>query len=133
MTNHTELIERLDLADPESPSEVISIAALLEESKDAIEALVAERDALRAELDRARAAHRKYEEDTLKLAQSEDEERAALRAELDAIKSQEPCGYVSAGYLVLGEGRIKETIDETYKVAVYASPQPAPENQEPRT
>jgi hypothetical protein len=53
-----------------------------------------------------------------------EKERNALRAELAALKAQEPVGYVAAGFITLGEGRIKETSDESYKVPVYLHASP---------
>lgn len=50
--------------------------------------------------------------------------REALRKVLAAAQGQEPVGYVGAGFITLGEGRIKEYADSTYKVAVYLAPIP---------
>jgi len=52
-------------------------------------------------------------------------ERDALQAKLSAMESVKPVGYVSAGYLALGEGRISEIATDTYKVPVYTAPKVA--------
>lgn len=77
MNNYTELTERMNTA----KAEALSIGECwnaMDEAADAIEALVAERDALRAEV-------QVYEEAERQQFAKID----ALRAELDAIKKQE--------------------------------------------
>jgi len=141
MTTTKELIERLRALGRgpcifwEAADHIEALSAEVERlsiarNKEAQEtvAWMNECDQLRTKLDQSRAAHRKYEEDTLKLAQADDEERAALRAQLEArgeaVAVVSTLTYNGSGASILSIGGVK-TLNLKEGDRVYTHPAPA--------